>query len=161
MKQPSEVKVLNIAAGENPYLHKDFHGALCYGIKYLDDKYGHDATKAYLRQVGRECFAPLIAAMKERGLAAMEDHLRHVFTQEQGEFTLRHQGDTLVLEVTQCPAVLHMIGMGQFFTPRFCETTVVVNETVCREAGYQCRCEYAPGKGRCVQKFWKDKDAER
>ncbi len=35
-----KIKVLNCKASDNEYLHKDFHGALCYGIKYLDDVYG-------------------------------------------------------------------------------------------------------------------------
>jgi hypothetical protein len=41
------------------------------------------------------------------------------------------------------------------FTNRYCETTVNVNKAICEAAGYDCRCTYEPGVGKCVQKFWK------
>ena len=149
-------KVLDCKASDNPYLHKDFHGALCYAIQYLDETFGEDATTEYLQQVGRTAFSPLIDQLKREGLAALEKHWRKIFTEEDGEFTLTYEGDTLVLTVQQCPAVAHLKKIDKFSTDRFCQTTVVVNETICREAGFRCSCEYVPGQGRCVQKFWKE-----
>ena len=58
-----KIKVLNCKASDNEYLHKDFHGALCYGIKYLDDVYGQDATAEYIKQVG--CSVPLDAETEQ------------------------------------------------------------------------------------------------
>ena len=150
-----EPKVMNRKVYDNEYLHKDFHGGLCYGVKYLEDNYGPEGLREYLQQVGRTFFKPLSEALKKQGLSALEKHWQDVFSKEGGKFSLKYEGDVLVLKVDECPAVSHIKKTGQFFTERFCEITVVVNETVCSEAGYSCSCEYEPGEGRCVQKFWK------
>lgn len=152
------LRILDCKATEHEYLHKDFHGALCYGIKYLDDNFGHEATAAYLRQVGRSYFAPLSAQLRDEGLSALEKHWREIFTKEGGKFSLEFQDGVLVLTVHECPAIAHLRKINQLFTPRYCETTVVVNETICSDAGYRSSCEYVPGEGRCVQKFWKAKE---
>lgn len=153
---PQEHKrVLDCTATDNVYLHKDFHGGLCYSIKYLDETYGPKATAEYLRQVGRTVWAPLIAQMKHQGLPALEKHWQKVFSQEGGDFSLTRDDGTLVLTVRRCPAVAHLKNMDMFFTDRFCQTTVLVNETMCRQAGLRCSCDYEPGQGRCVQRFWR------
>ena len=156
MTDDSNIKVLDCYAGDNEYLHRDFHGALCYTIKYLDDKFGHDATAEYLRQVGRTYFAPLSEKLKTDGLAALEDHWRNIFGTEGGKWSLDYDGDTLVLTVDECPAVAHIKATGHLYTDRFCVSTVIVNETICVDAGYKCSCQYEPGVGKCVQKFWKE-----
>jgi hypothetical protein len=61
----------------------------------------------------------------------------------------------LDINVSKCPAIMHLRSTGQLFTNRYCETTVNVNKAICECAGYDCSCEYVPGEGRCVQKFWK------
>ena len=44
MQNKSEkIKVIDRKASDNEYMHEDFHGALCYAIKYLDDNYGQNA----------------------------------------------------------------------------------------------------------------------
>ena len=157
-RSDKKLKVLDCKASDNEYLHMDFHGALCYSIKYLDDKFGAKSTKEYLQQVGRTYFAPLSDALKKDGLLALEKHFKNIFTKEGGKFSLSYQGDTLVLKVDKCPAIAHLKEKNQLYTQRYCETTVIVNETICQEAGYECSCEYVPGEGECVQKFWKAKE---
>lgn len=152
------LKVIDCKASDNVYMHKDFHGGICTGIKYLDEEFGEEATVEYLKQVGRTYFQPLSEQLRSRGLVALEDHWRRIFTAEGGAFSLRYDEETLVLEVSECPAVAHLIKINQLHTNRFCESTVVVNETVCQAAGYECSCVYQPGEGKCVQKFWKMKE---
>ncbi len=60
-------------SGDHLYLHKDFHGALCYAIKYLDATYGYETTHAYLRQVGETIYKPLIGEIKRCGLTALRN----------------------------------------------------------------------------------------
>jgi hypothetical protein len=155
MPQSTE-RVLDCRASDNVYLHKDFHGALCYSIQYLDERYGEEATKAYLTQVGETFFAPLSEALKRDGLSALEKHWQQIFSLEEGSISLEYEGDVLVLKVKECPAITHLRSRGQLYTDRYCETTVVVNEAVCRGAGYACSCTYEPGQGQCVQRFWKE-----
>jgi hypothetical protein len=152
------LRILDCKATDHEYLHKDFHGALCYGIKYLDDHFGLEATAEFLRQVGRSYYAPLSQQLKDNGLAALEKHWRDLFTKEGGKFSLEMQDGVLTLTVHKCPAIAHLKKTNHLFTPRYCETTVVVNETICGEAGYLSSTQYEPGEGRCVQKFWKEKE---
>lgn len=149
-------KVLDCKASDHEYLHRDFHGAFCYGIKHLDDTYGPEALTEYLTRFGRVYFKDLIDDLRTQGLSALEKHWRDLFALEGGRTELRYDGDVLVLEVKECPAVTHMTQRGVFFTDRFCESTVVLNEVICHSAGYQCSCDYEPGQGRCAQRFWKE-----
>jgi hypothetical protein len=151
-----QIRVIDCKQSDNEYLHKDFHGALCYAIKYLDDNFGHKAVEEYLIQVARTYFAPLSEKLKKEGLSDLESHLKQIFEKEQGDFEICYENDTLVLRVTKCPAIEHLKKRDLFFTDRFCLTTVVVNNTICRDAGYNCSCDYVPGVGRCIQKFWRE-----
>ena len=151
-----KIKVIDCKQSDNEYLHKDFHGALCYAIKYLDDNFGEKATEEYLVQVGKTYFKPLSEKLKQEGLKALADHWQYIFQKENGKFRLYYEGNKLILEVDQCPAIAHLKEKNTLYTERYCQTTVVVNKTICQQAGYQCRCEYQSGKGKCVQKFWKE-----
>jgi hypothetical protein len=150
-----KIKTVEHSASDNEYLHKDFHGVLCYAIKYLDDNYGKNATEEYLRQVGRTYFAPLTEKLKKEGLEVLKNHWQVIFSKEGGEFNIKYEGETLVLEVTKCPAIEHLKKHGLFFTERYCMTTKIVNQTICKNAGYACSCKIEPGKGKCIQKFWR------
>ncbi|MBN2455849.1 MAG: hypothetical protein JXB29_04825 [Sedimentisphaerales bacterium] len=157
MKNKSEkIKVIDRKASENEYMHKDFHGTLCYVIKYLEDNYGLGSVEQYLQQVAKTYFLPLTQKLKSEGLKALENHWREVFTREDGKFNISYEDDKLVLVVKQCPAIAHLKTRDMFFTDKFCLTTKVVNKTICQPAGYDCSCEYKPGKGKCIQKFWKE-----
>lgn len=151
-----KIKVLDCKASDNVYLHKEFHAALCYGIKYLEDRFGPTAIRQYFQRVGETYFAPLSEKLKKDGLAALEKHFSAIMDLESGEYAFHYKDDTLVLEVTRCPAIAYLKSNDSLLTDRFCESTVIVNETICRNAGYQCSCTYEKGAGRCVQKFWKD-----
>ncbi len=152
-----KIKILDQKASDNEYLHKDFHGALAYSIKYLEDEFGPQAVKEYLVQVADSYFAPLTDQLKDTGLSALENHFRQIFEKEGGQATFEYDKDVLVITVSECPAITHLLKTNMLFTERFCETTNVVNETICQHAGYKCSCRYEPGKGTCVQKFWKEK----
>lgn len=63
---------LELKASDNQYLNKDFHGSLCYAIKYLDGAFDHDVTLPYLRRVGSKNFNPLIDGLKKDGVIILE-----------------------------------------------------------------------------------------
>ncbi len=149
------IKVLELKSSDNEYLHKDFHGALCYAIKYLDDKFGCRTTADYLQQVGIEVFSPLIAEIKKEGLTAIERHFKKIFEIEAGQAEFELQNNQLKITVLKCPAVSHLLATKQLFTERYCQTTVHINNAICQAAGFECSCDYKPSEGRCVQKFWR------
>ena len=59
------------SAGDNEYLHPDFHGALSAGIEYLHQQYGEEAVREYLWQFARAFYAPLTNDLQRRGLVAL------------------------------------------------------------------------------------------
>lgn len=137
-------------------VHKDFHGAMSYGIDFIVKRYGLDGLREYLSGLTKSSYAPLVNDLRARGLVALREHWGHVFSVEEGEFELRDEGDVLVLDVKTCPAIVHMKAQGYDISPYFCEHTRMLNEAICGEAGYACSVEYDQEAGQCVQRFWKD-----
>ena len=136
-------------------VHKDFHGALSFGLRFIEDHYGRDGVCAFLSGLAGSVYAPLVADIRARGLEALHDHWQAVFDLEDGGVTIAMDGGTLVLDVYRCPAVTHLRERGYAVAPCFCEHTRIVNEAVCRAAGYASSVEYDQAAGRCVQKFWR------
>ncbi len=137
-------------------VHKDFHGALSYGIQYLVEHYGVEGMARYFDGLADTVYAPLVEALKAQGTSAIQEHFEAIFNLEGGEFTFREENGQLVFEVTKCPAIAHMKEQGYAIAPHFCEHTRIVNEAVCKRAGYCSSVNYDQEAGQCVQRFWKE-----
>lgn len=143
-------------AGDNEYLHRDFHGALSAGIEYLHEKYGEEAVRQYLWQFARTFYAPLIDDLKRRGLAAVEEHFHKVYELEGGEVRFDRSGDELRIEVVACPAVTHMRKQGYTVARLFRETTETVNRAICYETPFAAELlEHDDETGRSIQRFYR------
>jgi hypothetical protein len=152
-------RVCDCTPEEHEYLHRDFHGALCFAVRHLDETWGPDATAAFLRRLGTSVYAPLRRALLEEGLPALATHWRGVFAQEGGRVEIELGEEELTLRVARCPAVAHLQARGLLFTDRYCETTRQVNAGLCAGTGYRAACDYDAGAGRCVQRFWREDGA--
>jgi hypothetical protein len=137
-------------------VHKDFHGALSYGIRFLTERYGDDKRRQFLSGLGTTVYAPLVDDMRQRGLTAMQEHLETIFSLEGGEFETTMEKDTLVFTVHRCPAIHHMKEHNYDIAPSFCDATRLVNTSICNAAGYVCSVDYDQEAGCCVQRFWRD-----
>ena len=141
-------------ASDNPYLHKDFHGALSAGIEYLDRRYGPQAVRDYLRQFARAFYGPLTEALRVHGLVALKEHFERIYRLEGAAVNVRLSDDELVVEVPECPAVMHMREHGYPVARLFEETTRTVNQAICEGTPYSAELvEYDPPDGRSVQRF--------
>jgi hypothetical protein len=136
-------------------VHKDFHGALSYGIQFLVEQYGEEGLREFIGRLADTVYAPLVADLKARGLIALEEHWRRVFDLEEGEYRIEYGNDELIFSVQRCPAVSHMQAQGYAVAPHFCEHTRIVNEAVCERAGYRSSVEYDQSRASCVQRFRK------
>lgn len=137
-------------------VHKDFHGCFSFGLSFLYENYGSVEAEEYLRRMARNVYAPLIEAMRMRGLPALQDHWSNIMMLEEADFDLSFQNDdVLALEVRKCPAIHHMREVGYRVCDRFCESTRIVNDEICRQAGYSSVTEYDQDKGCCIQRFRK------
>ncbi len=134
-------------------VHKDFHGALSFGLEFLEEHYGEEGRGAFLSGLADTVYKPLVEDIRARGLVALREHWQTIFDLEDGEIEMRDEGDVLVLEVHRCPAITHMQARGYAIADHFCEHTHIVNEAVCDAAGYTCGVAYDQDAGRCTQRF--------
>jgi hypothetical protein len=149
-------EVMRRKASDNPYLHKDFHGALSEGIEYLHERFGEEAVREYLRGFAAAFYSPLTADIKSRGLAALKEYLERIYRAEGARIDLRCTADELVLRVEACPAVTHMREHGYRVARLFHEATRTVNETICEGTPFAAELEeYDPATGRSVQRFFR------
>lgn len=137
-------------------IHKDFHGCLSFGLKFLAENYGRSEVEAYLRRVARNVYGPLIESLKAEGLPALYEHWSKIMTLEEADFHLHLDDGVLILEVSKCPAIQHMREHNYEIAPNFCEATRVINHEICRRAGFRSSVEYDQAHGRCTQRFWRD-----
>ena len=76
------------------YLHRDFHVCMAQCLEYGYEKYGEAGLKEYLAQYTLAFHKPLIAKAKEQGLAAIEEYLNWLYTEEEAP-------DALEMVITQ------------------------------------------------------------
>ncbi len=152
-------EVMDRRATENEYLHKDFHGALSSALIYLEERFGAEAVREYLRGFAREYYAPLREEMTERGLEAVADRLRRVYADEGADVCIELDRDGLIVEVEACPAVTHMREHGYEVAPMWRETIRSVNEGICEGTVYQFELlEYCEETGASVGRFSRRED---
>ncbi|MBC8873109.1 MAG: hypothetical protein H8E44_27055 [Planctomycetes bacterium] len=143
-------------AGDNEYLHQDFHGALSAGIEYLHENFGEESVRQYLWQFARTFYAPLTEELKRRGLAALEEHFRKIYELEDGVVRFALSEDELRIEADACPAVTHMRKHGYTVARLFRETTDTVNRAICHETPFDAELlDYDEQTGRGVQRFYR------
>ena len=136
-------------------VHKDFHGGLSYGLRFLEENYGMEGVREFLTGLADTVYKALVEALRTEGLSALRDHWQTIFDLEEGDIDMQMDGDTLVLTVRRCPAVTHIEEHKYWFSDHFCEHTRIVNEAICNAAGYESSVEYDQKAGRCVQRFWR------
>ena len=138
-----------------PNVHKDFHGALSYGLQFVEESYGLEGMQEFLTGLAQGVYKTLCDDLRARGLDALQDHWKTIFDLEGGEYEMHLEGDTLVLIVKRCPAISHMKGQGYSIAAHYCEHTRIVNEAICAAAGYAASVEYDQDAGSCIQRFWR------
>lgn len=149
-------EIMRRTAGDNPYLHKDFHGALSAGIEYLHRTCGEEAVRRYLWQFATRWYAPLTDDLRRRGLIALQEHFERLYAREGGHVTITRTEKELLLQVEACPAVTHLRHRGYPVAELFHETTRTVNEAICAGTLYTAELlAYDPETGRSTVRFYR------
>lgn len=154
-------QVMDRRASDNKYLHKDFHGAMLCGLDYVFERYGQEGLEACVRQTASALYGPLRDAVRHRGLGALEEYLRDIFTTEEGDFSSAWEGDALVFTVRTCPAVSYLQQQGFKVPERFCEVTRIMNEVICEGTGFASEADYDTAAAKCVQRFFPVAEGEK
>jgi len=149
-------KIMRRKASDNIYLHKDFHGSLSIGIEYLDQHYGAEAVRQFLRQFASAFYAALTEDLRQRGLIALKEYFERIYQLEGGKIKIDFSKDELVITVKACPAVTHMRKNGYHVARLFYETTKTVNETICGETPFAAEMlQYDKQTGKSLIRFFR------
>ena len=137
-------------------IHKDFHGALSTGFKYLAEKYGKGTLDEFLKVCGKNMYSGLIKKIKREGIPAIERYWDEIFSIEGADFEIDKRKDEIILRVLECPAIIHMKKAGYDVYNDFCMQCRVINKVIAEETGFKSAVSYDCTKGRCIQKFKKE-----
>ena len=149
-------EVMTRQAADNVYLHQDFHGALSRGIDYLHQQFGAGAVREYLWQFATAYYAPLKQDLRHRGLVAIQEHVERIYRTEGATIHCTRTADELRVEVTACPAVMHLRGQNFPVAELFHETTRTVNAAICDGTPFAAELvAYEPATGRSIQLFYR------
>jgi len=147
-------EVMDRRAADNVYLHRDFHGAFSNALIYLEERFGPEAVREYLRGFARRFYGPLRVEIGERGLPAIAEHVRRIYADEGADVCLELDDDVLIVRVAACPAVAHMRAHGHRVAPLWRETTAAVNAAICEGSAYDFDLlEYDEETGASVGRF--------
>ena len=149
-------EVMRRQASDNPYFHRDFHATLNQGLIYIQEKYGPEAVREYLRRLGRTFYSPLSESLRRGGLGALRLYLEKVYSEENAEYEIRSDDNDLEMKIAFCPAVSHIRKLGFTVSDMFRETTNTLFEAVCEETPFDFRLEeYDPETGKSRFRFFR------
>jgi hypothetical protein len=151
-------EVMVRSAADNAYMHKDFHGALSRALIYLQEHYGDEAVRDYLRQFARSFHAPLTQAVNERGLIALKEYYEHIYAieadNEDGAVSITLSDDEMVMSTPANPAVVYLREHNQPVAPLFDETIRTVSAAICEDTPYAAAVlSYDEATGGCTVRF--------
>ncbi len=130
----------------------DFFFAVNATFRHILETYGEEALHKYWQEMGREHYKFVTGAIQEQGLTALKEHWDNLFPEEPGsDVETAIEGDTLVLTVKVCPAILHLKNHGREILPEYCAHCTHVSKGMCEPAGVSVNVE--GGMGSCKQTF--------
>ena len=130
----------------------DFYFAINATFRFIEQQFGSEGLRRYWRELGASYYAPVTAAWKRGGVAAVADYWRAFFAAEPGaEVEVATTGEEVTLEVRVCPAIKHLRAHQRQIVPCFCQHCYYVSEAMAAPAGLTVRVE--GGDGACRQTF--------
>jgi len=130
-------EIQDVRASDNEYFHRDFHSGMNNGCEYVGSKFGEEELVAYLTRYTKNVYKPVFAAIKEKGLKAIEEKILDTYALEKYpeavKTTLDENG--LLVEVAFCPAVKHLRATGRDMSKWYPYSTTVVMESLAKAAG--------------------------
>ena len=148
--------VMRKKASENVYFHPDFHIAMNLSLKYVEENFGPDGVKEFLRQFANAYYKPLKEKIKKQGLLPLKKHIEQIYKKEGGKIEISFNKDMLKVFVKKCPAISHIKKNCVPVAKTFSETTKTVYSTLVEGTGYQFElAEYDNKTGKAILIFTK------
>ena len=141
---------------DNLYLPLEFHGELSGQIDYLEQQYGPEGVREYLRQFASAFYAPVKQQLQRRGLIVLKERFEKVYELEGGKISIDFSEDQMTVEVRACPAVTFMRQHNLPVARLFNETIKTTYETICEGTPFAAELlEYDVQTGHSVMRFYR------
>lgn len=151
-------EIMDIRSAEKEYFHPDFHSSMNNGIEYLGENFGKDEVVAYLTLFTKHVYHPVLTAVMEKGLKAIEEKILDTYKAEKCPDAVETslEEDRLTVRVKYCPAVKLLQDTGRQVSKWFPYTTSVVMQELAAAGGYTFHMEsYDEATGATVYSFCK------
>ncbi len=145
-----ETRVVDRRAGDNRYLHREFHNYLSMGVDYVGRRFGKEAAERYLARFAHNYYRPLIEEIREKGFEVLEAFIHKTYEAEEASELLRTEctANKLEVYVDACPAVRYLKAAGWEPSEWYSLTTETVMKTIADESGYTfSMISYDPANG--------------
>lgn len=126
----------------------DFYYAINATFRFLLHRFGAEAWRRYLEEMGREYFAPVNQRWKLGGLGAVARYWRAFFAAEPGaRVDVTEHADRVEIFVHECPAISHLRAGGREIVREYCQHCFHLGSARAQAAGLSMRLE--GGNGTC------------
>lgn len=133
-------------------VHRDFHGLFCATLHYLLDNYGEVAVAEIMTRTAQDVYRTVREALGRGDFTELAEYWDYYLKREDGDFTVERLSDGLRLKVRDCPALRHLVTLGQSADPLMCEATRIFDEALAEGSPYKVRLEKT-GEFSCEQTF--------
>lgn len=131
-------------------VHKDFHGLTCATLHYLIDNYGEEALKEVLTSTAQKVYKTIHEGLKQGNPDELIEFWRYYMEREHGEYSIEENGNEIRLIVKNCPALRHLVALGQQPDPIMCKGTEIFNNALAAGSSCEITTE-CTGDFSCVQ----------
>jgi hypothetical protein len=131
-------------------VHKDFHLATQTTIDYVLAAHGIGFLRELFSRTAREVYRDIRGHLERGDASALAEHTAYYIEREGGALTIERQGDDIVIEIRDCPAVRHVDERGTSASVDFCLQTALMNEAWAKDTPFEITTELT-GRGTCRQ----------
>ena len=130
--------IMDRRAGDNKYLHRDFHKTADCGLKYVGENYGDQGVLEYITDYTLSFYKPLIEDIKNRGLIALKENLEKIYIAEEAldalDVTLTE--NAISVNIKYCPAITYFNSENYKPCKWYHHTNTTIYEIIAKQSGY-------------------------
>ena len=157
--QEDNIKVMSRKAGDNKYLHKDFHQSMNLLITYIYNNYGKKKLIDYLKQYAGIYYQLINRDLQKGTIEVLVDYFTDIYNKEEWPVEINNNDNYVEIRQDACPGITHIKGLGGIPCPHYREMYNTVYSTLCDCTPFDYTLVYFNEEtGACKQLFTKRKE---
>ena len=122
-------------------------------FSFIKDSYGKETLEQYLQYLADAANSDISDRFRNGGTEAAAGYYRCNFEKDGAAVEMRREGETVTLEIGQCPAFSYMKGKGVVPASDYCGCCRALNSRICLNAGISLKITPEEGGGKCLWQF--------